>query len=156
MFVVILTAGIDLSVGSVLALAMMSLALANADGWPWLIVILIGPVVGARWRPGQRPRPDAAAPAASLHHDARHAQFVARGLTNLISGGAPISGLADPVRFLGAASDPDPGPRPDDRRDPGERRRLLVCFVGSRSLPQQDLASVATSTPSAATRRRRG
>ena len=47
MFVVILTAGIDLSVGSVMALAMMSLALANADGWPWIIVLLVGPVVGA-------------------------------------------------------------------------------------------------------------
>ena len=58
MFVVILTAGIDLSVGSVMALAMMSLALADADGWPWPIVILIGPVVGALVGPGQRPRPD--------------------------------------------------------------------------------------------------
>ena len=46
MFLVILTAGIDLSVGSVLALSMMSLAIADAAGWPWPVVILIGPMVG--------------------------------------------------------------------------------------------------------------
>ena len=34
MFLVILTAGIDLSVGSVLALGMMTLAVANASGIP--------------------------------------------------------------------------------------------------------------------------
>ena len=109
MFVVILTAGIDLSVGSVMALAMMSLALANADGWPWMIVILVGPVVGGLAGLVNGLGLTRAPPAASLHHDARHAQFVARGLTNLISGGAPISGLSDPVRFLGAASIPIPG-----------------------------------------------
>ena len=27
---------------------------------------------------------------------------IARGLTNLISGGVPISGLPDPVRWMGA------------------------------------------------------
>ena len=43
MFVVIVTAGIDLSVGSVMALAMMCLALAAKAGVPWPIVILIGP-----------------------------------------------------------------------------------------------------------------
>jgi len=46
MFLAILTAGIDLSVGSVLALGMMSLAVANAAGWPWPIVLLLGPAVG--------------------------------------------------------------------------------------------------------------
>src|SRR5215212_3793680 len=46
MFVVILTAGIDLSVGSVMALAMVSLAVANRNGVPWPVVVLIGPLVG--------------------------------------------------------------------------------------------------------------
>ena len=39
MYLVILTAGIDLSVGSVMALAIMLLALADQAGWPWPIVI---------------------------------------------------------------------------------------------------------------------
>src|SRR6478736_4635264 len=46
MFVVILTAGIDLSVGSVMALAMVSLAIANRDGVVWPFVLLIGPIIG--------------------------------------------------------------------------------------------------------------
>ena len=32
----------------------------------------------------------------------------ARGLTNLISGGRPVSGLSEPVKFLGAAQIPVP------------------------------------------------
>src|SRR5690349_10992810 len=46
MFLVILTAGIDLSVGSVLALSMMSLAMANAAGQWWGLVVILGPLVG--------------------------------------------------------------------------------------------------------------
>ena len=47
MLLVILTAGIDLSVGSVLALAMMCLVMADiVGGWPWWIVVFIGPLVG--------------------------------------------------------------------------------------------------------------
>ena len=42
MFVVILTAGIDLSVGSVMALAMVSLAVANRAGYSWETILLIG------------------------------------------------------------------------------------------------------------------
>lgn len=45
-FLVILTAGIDLSVGSILALSMMSLAVASAAGWPWWITIWIPALVG--------------------------------------------------------------------------------------------------------------
>ena len=108
MFLVILTAGIDLSVGSVLALAMMSLTLADAAGWPWPIVILIGPLVGV------------AAGAVNglgltllrLPHPfimTLGTLNVARGLTNLISGGRPISGLEPQVRFLGAGQIPLPG-----------------------------------------------
>lgn len=107
MLLVILTAGIDLSVGSVLALAMMCLVMADAAGWPWPIVILIGPVVGI---------------AVGLFNGfgltllrlphpfimTLGTLFAVRGLTNLISGGVPYSGLSDPIRFLGAAQIPLP------------------------------------------------
>ena len=46
LYVVILTAGIDLSVGSVMALSIMLLAMADKAGWPWPLVLLIGPAVG--------------------------------------------------------------------------------------------------------------
>ncbi len=102
MFVVILTAGIDLSVGSVLALGMMTLAVSNAAGVPWPIVLALSPIVGA------------AAGAFNgigitklrMPHPfimTLGTLFMARGLANLISGGVPYSGLPDPVRFLGSA-----------------------------------------------------
>ena len=108
MFLVILTAGIDLSVGSVLALAMMTLAIAAEAGWPGVIVILIGPLVGlaAGMVNGlgltllRLPHPFIMT-LGTLN--------IARGLTNLISGGRPISGLPDEVRFLGSAQFPIPG-----------------------------------------------
>ena len=90
MFVVIVTAGIDLSVGSVMALAMVSLAVANRAGLPWQIVLLVGPLVGIAcgyvnglgltWL--RLPHPFIMT-LGMLN--------VARGLTNLVSGGAPIS-----------------------------------------------------------------
>src|SRR3990172_1485613 len=47
MFVVILTAGIDLSVGSIMALSMVSLAILDKSyGWPWYVVIFFGPLIG--------------------------------------------------------------------------------------------------------------
>src|SRR5690606_25656786 len=46
MFVVIVTAGIDLSVGSIMALAMVSLAIASKAGLPWPLVIAVGPLIG--------------------------------------------------------------------------------------------------------------
>jgi ribose transport system permease protein len=102
MFLAILTAGIDLSVGSVLALGMMTLAVANAAGWPWPIVLLLGPVVGlaAGFVNGigitklRMPHPFIMT---------LGMLFMARGLANLISGGVPYTGLPDPVRFLGSA-----------------------------------------------------
>jgi ribose transport system permease protein len=102
MFLAILTAGIDLSVGSVLALAMMSLAVANAAGVPWPFVLLIGPAVGlaAGFVNGigitklRMPHPFIMT---------LGMLFMARGLANLISGGVPYTGLPDPVRFLGSA-----------------------------------------------------
>ena len=40
-FMVIVTAGIDLSVGSILMLSLMALAIASKAGLPWQIVILV-------------------------------------------------------------------------------------------------------------------
>ncbi len=102
MFLAILTAGIDLSVGSVLALGMMSLAVANAAGVPWPIVLLLGPVAGlaAGFVNGvgitklRMPHPFIMT---------LGMLFVARGLANLISGGVPYTGLPEPVRFFGSA-----------------------------------------------------
>ena len=102
MFVVILTAGIDLSVGSVLALGMMTLAVASASGVPWPVVLLLAPATGmiAGFVNGigitklRMPHPFIMT---------LGMLFMARGLANLISGGVPYSGLPDPVRFLGSA-----------------------------------------------------
>jgi ribose transport system permease protein len=99
MFVVIITAGIDLSVGSVLALSMICLAVTDKAGLPWPIVILVGPLVGI---------------AAGLVNGLGYTLLklphpfimtlgtlnIARGLTSLISQ-APISGLQPEVRYLG-------------------------------------------------------
>lgn len=105
MFLVILTAGIDLSVGSVLALSMITAALAATSGVPWLGAVLIAPLVGMMcgaingvgltWL--RLPHPFIMT-LGMLN--------IARGLTNLVSGGAPISNLPDPVRFLGSARIP--------------------------------------------------
>ena len=102
MFLVILTAGIDLSVGSVLALGMMTLAVSNAAGVPWPIVLVLSPLMGlaAGFVNGvgitklRMPHPFIMT---------LGMLFMARGLANLISGGVPYSGLPDPVRFLGSA-----------------------------------------------------
>lgn len=99
MFVVVVTAGIDLSVGSVLALAMICLAVADKAGLPWPIVILVAPLVGI---------------ASGLVNGLGYTLLklphpfimtlgtlnIARGLTSLISQ-APISGLQPEVRYLG-------------------------------------------------------
>ncbi|MGE4249211.1 MAG: ABC transporter permease [Parvibaculaceae bacterium] len=99
MFVVIITAGIDLSVGSVLALAMICLAVADKAGLPWPLVILVAPLVGI---------------ASGLVNGLGYTMLklphpfimtlgtlnIARGLTSLISQ-APISGLQPEVRYLG-------------------------------------------------------
>src|SRR2546421_514118 len=102
-FIVIVTAGIDLSVGSVLALAMMTTAVLAKDGyaWPLLIVapflvgLLVGIVNGLGLTKLKLPHPFIMT-LAMLN--------IARGLTNLISGGVPISGLPDEVRWMGAGN----------------------------------------------------
>jgi ribose transport system permease protein len=102
MFLVILTAGIDLSVGSVMALSMVTLAVLSAAGLPWFVAISISPLVGMMcgvvnglgltWL--RLPHPFIMT-LGMLN--------IARGLTNLVSGGAPVSGLPDTIRFLGYA-----------------------------------------------------
>ena len=128
MFVVIVTAGIDLSVGSVMALAMVSLAVANRAGLPWEIVLLIGPLVGIAcgyvngaglaWL--RLPHPFIMT-LGMLN--------VARGLTNLVSGGAPISGLKPEVRYLGQKNF-DLGIFPPPAGIPASFFVVLVCAVG--------------------------
>jgi ribose transport system permease protein len=102
-FIVIVTAGIDLSVGSVLALAMMTTAVLAKAGYAWPILIvapfLVGLAVGVANGLGltklRLPHPFIVT-LGMLN--------IARGLTNLISGGVPISGLPDPVRWMGAGN----------------------------------------------------
>ncbi len=105
MFVVILTAGIDLSVGSVLALAMMTTAVLARDGFPPALLvplpILIGMGVGLVNGFGltkmRLPHPFIVT-LGTLN--------IARGLANLVSGGVPVSGLPEVVRFWGAGNIP--------------------------------------------------
>lgn len=102
MFVVIVTAGIDLSVGSTLALAMVTLAIASKAGLPWPIVLLIGPLIGIAvgmvngiglvWL--KMPHPFIMT-LGTLN--------AVRGVTYLITGGAPVSGLQPEVKYLGQA-----------------------------------------------------
>lgn len=105
MFVVILTAGIDLSVGSVLALAMMTTAVLARDGFPpallvplpILIGMGIGLVNGLGLTKMRLPHPFIVT-LGTLN--------IARGLANLVSGGVPVSGLPEVVRFWGAGNIP--------------------------------------------------
>jgi ribose transport system permease protein len=101
MFIVIVTAGIDLSVGSVMALAMVCLAIADKRlGLPWPLVLLIGPAIGAvsGWVNGlgltwlRLPHPFIMT-LGTLN--------IARGLTNLVTNAAPVSGLQPEVRYAG-------------------------------------------------------
>jgi ribose transport system permease protein len=102
MLVVIITAGIDLSVGSTMGLSMVTIAIASKAGVPWQLCLLIGPAVGLAvgWVNGvgltwlHLPHPFIMT-LGTLN--------IARGLTFLISNGAPISGLQPEVRFLGQA-----------------------------------------------------
>lgn len=102
MYVVIVTAGIDLSVGSIMALSMVTIAIASKAGVPWPLVLLIGPAIGIAvgWVNGigltvlKLPHPFIMT-LGTLN--------VARGLTYLITNGAPVTGLQPEVRFLGQA-----------------------------------------------------
>lgn len=99
---VIMTAGIDLSVGSLTALASVSAALLVVDtdlpGWlmiPIMIVVggLAGGVSGTLYVKGKIPHPFLPTLAMLM---------AARGLALLFSGGQPITGLPDSVRWVGS------------------------------------------------------
>lgn len=102
MFVVIVTAGIDLSVGSTMGLSMVTIAIASKAGVPWPVCLMIGPAVGIAvgvvngvgltWL--KLPHPFIMT-LGTLN--------IARGLTFLITNGAPVSGLQPEVRYLGQA-----------------------------------------------------
>ncbi|GAB4129645.1 MAG: ABC transporter permease [Roseiflexaceae bacterium] len=102
-FVVIVTAGIDLSVGSILALAMMTTAVLAKAGAPWpvliiaplLVGLLVGIINGLGLTKLKLPHPFIMT-LGMLN--------IARGLSNLISGGVPISGLPEEVRWMGAGN----------------------------------------------------
>ena len=127
-YLVILTAGIDLSVGSVMALAIMLLAMADQAGWPWPIVILIGPAVGTLI--GlinglgitllRLPHPFIMT-LGTLN--------TVRGICYLVSDGHPVSGISDPVRFIGIADIPLPFGG-EFAVIPVSSIMLLVCYFG--------------------------
>ncbi len=99
---VVATAGIDLSVGSVMGLCMTVLAMASKAGWPALAALLAAVALGA----GVGAANGLALTRLHLPHPfiATLATLnVARGATYLLSGGVPISGLSQEVRWLGSA-----------------------------------------------------
>lgn len=107
-YIVIVTAGIDLSVGSIMAFAIMLLALADVSGWPWPIVLLIGPIVGTLIGLVN----GLGLTLLRLPHPfimTLGTLYSIRGLSNLVTGGSPISGLSQEVRFLGTGEIPIPG-----------------------------------------------
>ena len=99
-FMVIVTAGIDLSVGSILMLSLMALAISSKAGLPWQIVILVAPAVGlvCGMINGlgitilRMPHPFIMT---------LGTLYIFRGVGNLISGGVPIGGIADQIRAIG-------------------------------------------------------
>ncbi|SVC73440.1 uncharacterized protein METZ01_LOCUS326294 [marine metagenome] len=108
LFLVIVTAGIDLSVGSILALSIMLLTLADIAGWPWPIAILIGPAVGAFIGMIN----GLGLTVLRLPHPfimTLGTLYSVRGITNLITGGRPVTGVSNEIRFLGSGEIPIPG-----------------------------------------------
>jgi ribose/xylose/arabinose/galactoside ABC-type transport system permease subunit len=128
MYLVILTAGIDLSVGSVMALAIMLLAMADQAGWPWPIVILIGPAIGTfiglinglGITLLRLPHPFIMT-LGTLN--------AVRGICYLVTDGHPVSGISDPVRFIGIADIPLPFGG-EFAVIPVSAILLLVCYFG--------------------------
>jgi ribose transport system permease protein len=102
-FIVIVTAGIDLSIGSVMALAMMCAAILAEGGALWPIVMLapllvglmVGTVNGLGLTKLHMPHPFIMT---------LGMMFVARGATYLISDGRPITGMPPEVSWLGAGN----------------------------------------------------
>ena len=99
-FMVIVTAGIDLSVGSIMMLSLMILAVV-AKGWSSLVSLLLHTLIagflcglfnGLGITLLRMPHPFIMT---------LGTLYIFRGTGNLISGGTPISGFTDEVRYLG-------------------------------------------------------
>jgi ribose transport system permease protein len=99
-FMVIVTAGIDLSVGSIMMLSLMILAIVAKAGAPWFVVamtpliagLICGLINGLGITILRMPHPFIMT---------LGTLYIFRGTGNLISGGTPISGFTDEVRYLG-------------------------------------------------------
>jgi ribose/xylose/arabinose/galactoside ABC-type transport system permease subunit len=128
-FLVILTAGIDLSVGAIMALSMIMMALSSHGLFDWyagyyasqsatflpdpqsttfmvllsILAIFIGIAVGSffgllnGWGTTKLRLPHPFIATLGMLN-------IARGATDLISGGAPITGVPKPMRFFGAGN----------------------------------------------------
>ena len=102
-FIVIVTAGIDLSIGSVMALSMMTAALLADGGAAWPVVMLaplamglfVGIINGLGLTRLHMPHPFIMT---------LGMMFVARGATYLISDGRPITGMPPEVSWLGSGN----------------------------------------------------
>jgi ribose transport system permease protein len=100
MTVVLLTGNIDLSVGSVVALAGVVTAWSICAGIPTILAILIGLLLGAAagfingWLTAKFNIPSLLITVGSMN--------AIRGIAYLITGGRPITGLPDSFAFLGA------------------------------------------------------
>ena len=107
LYIVIRTAGIDLSVGSIMALATMLLAMVDTGGLPWPLVLLVGPLVGIACGAVN----GLGLTVLRLPHPfimTLGTLYSIRGITNLVSGGRPVSGVSPEVRFLGSGEIPLP------------------------------------------------
>ena len=128
LYIVIVTAGIDLSVGSVMALSIMLLAMTDRAGVPWPIVLLVGPAVGTfigivnglGLTLLRLPHPFIMT-LGTLN--------AVRGLCNLVSNGQPVSGISDEVRYIGIADIPLPFGG-EFAVIPVSAIVLLVCYTG--------------------------
>lgn len=128
LYLVILTAGIDLSVGSLMALSMMILALADKAGLPWPVVIVVGPVVGALLGIVN----GLGLTVLRLPHPfimTLGTLNAVRGIANLVTSGRPVTGLSEQTRFLGTADIPLPFGG-DFAAIPVSSVLLLVCYGG--------------------------
>jgi ribose/xylose/arabinose/galactoside ABC-type transport system permease subunit len=128
MYIVILTAGIDLSVGSVMALSIMLLAMADKAGVPWPLVLFIGPAVGTfigiinglGITLLRMPHPFIMT-LGTLN--------AVRGICNLVTDGRPVSGISNEVRYLGTGDIPLPFGG-DFAVIPVSAILLLLCYLG--------------------------
>lgn len=128
LYIVIMTAGIDLSVGSIMALATMLLAMADTAGLPWPLALFVGPLVGIACGMIN----GFGLTVLRLPHPfimTLGTLYSIRGITNLVSGGRPISGVSPEVRFLGSGEIPLPF-LGEFAAFPVSALVLIICYGG--------------------------